>query len=90
MTTIFDRISMVRARLMRYREAEDAILSAQSYSIEGMNLTRADLKTVQNIIAELERELSGLERASKKEERNRVRMVVPIDSTAMFKTRSIT
>ena len=87
--TINDRINLTKARLMRYREAENAILSAQSYSIEGMNLTRADLSTVQKIIAELERELARLERAALKTGRSRMRMIVPLDSTRSIHAGSI-
>lgn len=87
--TIHDRINMIQARLSRYREAEDAILSAQSYSLEGMQLTRANLKDVQNMIASLERELASLERAALKTGRSRIRMIVPVDGISRTSARGI-
>ena len=43
-----------KRRLLDYLEAERAILSGQEYEIEGLKLTRADLKTVTDMIANLE------------------------------------
>ena len=73
------RLEYVQARLRRYREAENAILSAQSYSVEGLNLTRADLGKVQAMIAELENEEMKLLRQTVNERRSRIRYVVPRD-----------
>lgn len=87
--TLHDRINMTRARLNRYREAENAVLSAQSYSIEGMQLNRANLKDIQEMIAKLENELAGLERAALKTGRSRARLIVPLDGAAMYHARRI-
>ena len=40
-------------RLISYLEAEQAILSGQSYTLEGRSLTRADLATVRAVIEDL-------------------------------------
>lgn len=45
-----------------YRTAREAILSAQSYTINGRALTRADLATVVSEISRLE---TALERANR-------------------------
>lgn len=72
-----DRIKILLARLERYQAAEDAILSAQSYTVDGMTLTRADLPRVQEIIEKLERELSRLCAREKGFSRSRMRVVIP-------------
>lgn len=74
-----ERLEGLRGRLRRYREAEDAILTAQSYEVDGMRLTRADLGKVQRMIAELEGEISRLERDSVDRHRSRMRVVIPVD-----------
>lgn len=74
-----DRIGMLQARLGRYMAAEDAILSAQSYTVDGMMLTRADLPRVQEIIEKLERELLRLENRAQGIGRSRMRVVIPAD-----------
>ncbi|MDR1875731.1 MAG: DUF6148 family protein, partial [Synergistaceae bacterium] len=64
-----------KARLRLYLTAEKAILSGQSYEIEGLKLTRANLKDVQAMIAQLEvavEKLSGDRRA-------RLKFIVPKD-----------
>ena len=76
---ISERLEIIQARLRRYREAENAILSAQSYSVEGMNLTRADLGKVQTMIAQLEREELKLLRNVRTQFRSRIRYVIPRD-----------
>ena len=88
--TLKDRIEMTRARLNRYREAEDAILSAQSYSLDGMSLTRANLPHVQKMINDLENELSRLTLQQHKATRSRMRVVVPSDGLNMQRMRAIT
>ena len=40
-------------RLQQYLEAEEAILSGQSYTIGNRTLTRANLATVEKVIKEL-------------------------------------
>lgn len=72
-------MNMKRERLKRYYEAEAAILSGQSYSIEGLSLTRADLGEVQKMIAKLERAIEKEEAYKECRARSRMRYVVPID-----------
>ena len=69
------KLGLKKARLKLYLAAEKAILSGQSYEIEGLKLTRANLKDVQTMIARLEaaiEKLSGKQRAGTK-------FIVPID-----------
>jgi len=70
-----DKLAIVKARLTLYYKAEKAILSGQSYEIEGLKLTRADLGKVQDMIADLE---NKAERLSAKP-RPRRRIIVPKD-----------
>jgi hypothetical protein len=51
-------LEIKRARLKMYLEAEKAILSSQSYEIEGLKLTRADLAEVRKAITKLEDEVA--------------------------------
>lgn len=74
-----ERLELVRARLRRYREAENAVLSSQSYSVEGLRLTRADLGKIQAMIGELEREEMKLMREFGNNKRSRIRYVIPRD-----------
>ena len=73
------RLEYVRRRLMLYREAEEAILSAQSYEVDGMRLTRADLSLVQDMIARLEHEELKLLHAVRGLTRSRLRVIIPMD-----------
>lgn len=59
-TTIKEQIHIAESRLTLYYKAEKAILSGQSYEIEGLKLTRANLKDVQSMIAALESKVSAL------------------------------
>ncbi len=59
-TTITEQIQIAESRLALYYKAEKAILSGQSYEIEGLKLTRANLKDVQSVIASLENKISAL------------------------------
>ena len=59
-TTITEQIHIAESRLTLYYKAEKAILSGQSYEVEGLKLTRANLKDVQNMIASLENKISAL------------------------------
>lgn len=68
------RLEELRERLALYRRAEAAILSSQSYEMEGMRLTRANLADVQRWISRLEGEVSRLSRG-----RGRLRVIVPKD-----------
>lgn len=69
------KLEIKKARLRLYYAAEKAILSNQSYEIEGLKLTRANLADVQIMISRLENEvakLSGKRRA-------RLKFIVPKD-----------
>ena len=63
MTTaiIKEQIQIAQARLTLYYKAEKAILNGQSYEVEGLKLTRANLKDVQSMISGLESKISALE-----------------------------
>ena len=70
-----EKLAAAKARLTLYYKAEKAILSGQSYEIEGLKLTRADLGKVQDMIAALEK---MVDRLSAKP-RSRRRIIVPRD-----------
>lgn len=59
-TTIKEQLQIAQARLTLYYKAEKAILNGQSYEVEGLKLTRANLKDVQNMINSLKAEISAL------------------------------
>ena len=59
-TTIREQIHIAESRLALYYKAEKAILSGQSYEMEGLKLTRANLKDVQGMINTLESKISAL------------------------------
>lgn len=59
-TTIKEQIHIAESRLALYYKAEKAILSGQSYEVEGLKLTRANLKDVQSMINTLESKISAL------------------------------
>ena len=59
-TTIKEQLHIAESRLALYLDAEAAILSGQSYEAEGLKLTRANLKDVQNAIVALKNEISAL------------------------------
>lgn len=82
-------IEILKKRLRRYCEAEDAILSGQSYKIEGLELTRADLDTVRKVIAQLDAEISKQESILRGVTRSRVRYVVPVDGVERLRRRKI-
>lgn len=75
MSTIKDELNIAEARLLLYYKAEKAILSGQSYEVEGLKLTRANLKDVQNMITALKKEISSL--TAKLKGRPRYRIVRP-------------
>lgn len=86
-----DRIEILRARLLNYYRAEKAILKGQSYEIEGLRLTRADLAAVVNMIAKLEGEITRLEREAEiLPPRSRIRYVVPVDGVNRYRMRRVT
>lgn len=74
-TTITEQIQIAESRLRLYYKAEKAILSGQSYEVEGLKLTRANLKDVQNMIAALENKISALK--SRQRGRAKYRIVRP-------------
>ena len=74
-TTITEQIQIAESRLTLYYKAEKAILSGQSYEVEGLKLTRANLKDVQNMIAALENKISALK--SRQRGRAKYRIVRP-------------
>ena len=67
-------LSQQRARLNQYLAAETAILKSQSYTIKDRTLTRADLKWVQKMIKDLEKQISLLTKGG-----IRTRRAVPRD-----------
>lgn len=60
-----------------YLAAEKAVLSSQSYEIEGLRLTRANLADIQRMIRRLEGEIAAEERRALGV--GRARRVVPVD-----------
>ena len=73
--TIKEQIQIAESRLTLYYKAEKAILSGQSYEVEGLKLTRANLKDVKNMIAALENKISALK--SRQRGRAKYRIVRP-------------
>lgn len=76
---ILKRLEVKRQRLILYHEAEAAILSGQSYEIENLRLTRAELSQVTDMIAKLEREVEKLENEllMSANKRSRFKVVIP-------------
>ena len=70
-----EKLAVAKARLTLYYKAEKAILSGQSYEIEGLKLTRADLGKVQDMIAALENRVERLSASP----RPRRRIIIPKD-----------
>ena len=68
------KLAALNERLEMYRRAEAAILSSQSYEMEGMRLTRANLADVQKQISRLEGKIARLSRVG-----GRLRVIVPKD-----------
>ena len=69
------KLELKKARLRLYYSAEKAILSGQAYEIEGLKLTRANLKDVQTQISRLENEVARLSGKG----RGRLKFIVPKD-----------
>ena len=65
-TTLKEQLYIAESRLASYYDAEQAILSGQSYEMEGLKLTRANLKDVQNMIASLEEKGFGIRSKNKR------------------------
>ena len=59
--TTKEKIAFLNGRLALYLDAEEAILSGQSYRIEGLELTRANLADVQSMIRSLYNQIEELE-----------------------------
>ena len=71
-------LEITKARLLKYYECEQAILSGQEYEIEGLHLTRADLKVVRDTIFDLEHEIRKMEESlNPAKTRPRFRVVIP-------------
>ncbi len=84
------KLEILRGRLLTYYRAEKAILTGQSYEIEGLKLTRADLGTVIKMINELENEVRRVEREEGfRVMRSRLRYVVPVDGVNMYHARRL-
>ncbi|MBQ6774337.1 MAG: hypothetical protein IJP48_09795 [Synergistaceae bacterium] len=76
---ILSMLEIKRHRLYLYHEAEAAILSGQSYEIENLRLTRAELNQVTDMIAKLENEILRLEDKllTSKNQRSRFKIIIP-------------
>lgn len=62
MPTLHQTIAELTARRALYLEAERAILTGnQSYTVEGMTFTRANLQDIQRQLRELDRQLHALQ-----------------------------
>ena len=72
---IKEQLHVAEGRLYQYLKAEQAILSGQSYEAEGLKLTRANLKDVQNTITSLQKKISALNAQLKG--RARFRVITP-------------
>lgn len=68
------RLEFLKTRLNSYYEAEQAILSSQSYTIGRKTLERADLAEVRKAIKDLESQIARLEGKGR-----RCKFVVPVD-----------
>lgn len=71
------KLEILRHRLLNYYEAEQAILTGQEFELEGLRLTRADLKVVRDTINDLEHEIANYESAITSKARPRFRVVIP-------------
>ena len=71
-------LEIQKSRLLAYYECERAILSGQEYEIEGLRLTRADLKVVRDTINDLEHEIKKAEESmNSTKTRPRFKVVIP-------------
>lgn len=78
--TLQEKISRKRQRLEMYYAAEEAVLgAAQSYSIGGRSLTRANLADIRNMIDQLEAEIAVLEATEAGKRPRKAYQVVPRD-----------
>ena len=70
-------LEIKKNRLKLYYEAEEKVLNSQSYTLGSKTLTRADLTSIQNMIKNLEGEISSIEQYGTTKRRS-VR-IVPVD-----------
>lgn len=84
----FTRLDILNERLRMYYEAERSILQGQSYSMEGLTLTRANLDTVRKAIADLESEIIRTQNRLNSS-RSRVRVVIPVDCMRMYRGKTL-
>lgn len=84
----YTRLDILNERLRMYYEAERSILQGQSYSMEGLTLTRANLDTVRKTIADLESEIIRTQNRLNSS-RSRLRVVVPVDCLRMYRGKSL-
>ena len=64
--TAKEKLFLLQSRLNLYLKVEKKILlGQQSYEVEGLKITRANLKDVQTIITKLQADISALERTIK-------------------------
>jgi len=74
------RLEELKLRLSQYIACESAILNgAQTYSIAGRSLTRANLSEIAEMIKYLEKEIAAEEAKSRGRGRNKVFGVIPRD-----------
>ena len=69
-----EKLEIAENRLTLYLKTELAILKGQSYKVEGLELTRANLKDVQNEIKNLKAEINAL---NSKKNMKRCKYVIP-------------
>ena len=80
MTTIKEEIQRKKKRLEMYYQAEETILGgAQSYSLGGRSLTRANLADIRSMIDKLEKELKELEVKTSGKSQRKALSVIPRD-----------
>lgn len=80
METIKDQIKRKKNRLEMYYQAEEEILGgAQSYSLGGRSMTRANLADIRSMIDRLEKELKELEEKVSGKSPRKAFAVVPRD-----------
>lgn len=84
----FTRLDILNERLRMYYEAERSILQGQSYSMEGLTLTRANLDTVRKTIADIESEIIRTQNRLNSS-RSRLRVIVPVDCLRMYRGKTL-
>lgn len=84
----YNRLDILYHRLNNYLKAEEAITHSQSYEMEGLRLTRADLDSVRKAISEIEVQIEYAER--KLSGSARMRVIVPVDGLNVSRLRRFT